>query len=122
MLMLEARMLILSAAWELKSKDVPTFSIEISIFIVGCIAGIIGLFIWKNHRLLAKKGLPECIFGFFIFAIHSLFDALDTICHIDPLDEMLDLWDSLFSIIGLLLIAIGILRISLYGAKIWREL
>lgn len=115
-------MFLFEFTWPPDLKDIPTFSIEVSIFIVGCIAGIIGLFIWKNHRILARKGLPECVIGFFVFAFHSLFDALDTICESASLKENLDLMDSLYSIVGLILIAIGILRISIYGAKIWREL
>ncbi|MHA1131357.1 MAG: hypothetical protein ACTSQI_02530 [Candidatus Helarchaeota archaeon] len=108
--------------WPPDAKDIPTITIELGIFIAGCIAGIIGLFIWKNHRILAKKGLPECVAGFFVFAFHSFFDALDTICEVDPLKENLDTMDSVFSIIALILIAMGIIRISLYGRTIWREL
>lgn len=106
--------------WKLKPDDIPTFSIEIGIFIAGIVAGIIGLFIWKNYRILAKKGLPECVIGFFVFAFHAFFDALDTIAP-DALETNLDLLDSTFSIIGLSLIFVGIIRISLYGAKIWSE-
>lgn len=108
--------------WPPEPQDVPTISIEFAIFIAGLVAGVIGLLIWKNYRTLARKGLPECVFGFFVFAFHSLFDALDTICVNKPLKDNLDLMDSIFSITGLVLIAIGILRISIYGAQIWREL
>jgi len=115
-------MAIFELAWPLPQKDVPTFTIEMGIFVAGCVAGIVALFIWKNYRILAKEGLPECIIGFFLFAFHSLFDAIDTIYEEGSVHDNLDLIDSIFSIIGLVLIAIGILRISLYGAKIWREL
>ena len=113
---------LLQFIWPPDPEDVPTISIEFGIFIAGLVAGIIGLLIWKNNRILAKKGLPECVVGFFVFAFHSLFDALDTICDVDPLGDNLDLMDSVFSIVGLVLIAIGIIRISIYGAKIWKEL
>ena len=115
-------MFIFQFIWPPDAEDIPTFTIEFGIFIAGLIAGIIGLLIWKNHKLLAKKGLPECVVGFFIFAFHSFFDALDTICNADPLQENLDVLDSVFSIVGLALIAVGIIRISLYGRTIWREL
>ncbi|NVM30518.1 MAG: hypothetical protein HWN65_16885 [Candidatus Helarchaeota archaeon] len=113
---------LLNFIWPPEPDDVPTITIELGIFIIGIIAGIIGLLIWKNNRILAKKGLPECVGGFFMFAFHSLFDALDTICVNDILQTNLDLTDSIFSIAGLALIAVGIIRISIYGAKIWREL
>ncbi|NVM55226.1 MAG: hypothetical protein HWN66_16085 [Candidatus Helarchaeota archaeon] len=119
-------MYLLDFIWPPKPGNFPTFIIELGIFIVGIIAGIIGLFIWKNHRILAKEGLPECVIGFFVFAFHSFFDALDTICSEDPigkkLAENLDRLDSIFSIIGLIFITIGIIRISIYGVKIWKEL
>ena len=118
-------MFLLQFIWPPGPDDVSTFIIEIGIFIAGLIAGIIGLFIWKNHRVLARKGLPECVIGFFVFAFHSLFDALDTICdgeNYPILDSNLDSLDSIFSIIGLILIAIGIIRISIYGTKVWKEL
>ncbi|HUY01134.1 MAG TPA: hypothetical protein VMV49_16360 [Candidatus Deferrimicrobium sp.] len=115
-------MFLLQFIWPPAPKDVPTIIIELGIFLAGIVTGIIGVLIWKNHQKLAKEGLPECVIGFFVFAFHSLFDALDTICEVDPLKENLDLLDSVFSIIGLILIAIGILRISMYGVKIWREL
>ncbi len=115
-------MLLLQFIWPPDAEDIPTITIELGIFIAGLVAGIIGLFIWKNNRILARKGLPECVVGFFVFAFHSLFDALDTICDVEPLKENLDFMDSLFSIIGLILIAVGIIRISIYGAKIWKEL
>ena len=108
--------------WPTDPVDVSTFTIEIGIFVAGLIAGIIGLFIWKNYRELAREGLPECVVGFFVFAFHSLFDGLDTIPEFAPLKDNLDLIDSIFSILGLILIAIGILRISIYGAKMWREM
>lgn len=114
-------MFLLDCAWPTDPEDVITISIELGIFAAGIVAGIIGLFIWKNYRVLAKKGLPECVSGFFVFAFHSLFDALDTSCG-DPLKDSFDQLDSIFSIIGLALVALGLLRISLYGAKIWREL
>ena len=107
--------------WPPEVEDIPTFTIEIGIFIAGLVAGIIGFFIWKNHKKLARQGLPECIIGFFIFAFHSLFDALDTICEHDVLQGNLDLFDSIFSIVGLIFIGLGILRISIYGAKKWKE-
>ncbi len=115
-------MFLLEFAWPSDPNEIRTLTIELGIFIVGIIAGIIGLMIWRQHRTLAKKGLPECIMGFFVFAFHSLFDGLDTIATIDPLGDNLDLLDSIFSIVGLILIAIGIIRISLYGSKIWREM
>lgn len=108
--------------WPPDVEDIPTFTIEMAIFIAGIAAAMIAIFIFLNYRKLAKQGLPECIVGFFIFAFHSLFDALDTICEVDLLKDNLDFMDSYFSIIGLILIGIGILRISIYGAKIWKEL
>ena len=115
-------MYVLQFAWPSDPNEITTFSIELGIFFAGIFAGIIGLLIWKNNRILAKKGLPECIAGFFIFALHSLFDGLDTISTSGTLSDNLDLLDSTFSIIGLLLIAVGLLRISIYGSEIWRKL
>jgi uncharacterized membrane protein YiaA len=114
-------MFLMQLVWPPDPEDIPTFSIELGIFIAGCVAGIIGLLIWKNYRTLAKKGLPECVIGFFIFGFHSFFDALDTIAD-KPLRYTLDSLDSIFSIVGLALIALGLLRISIYGKKIWKEL
>ena len=114
-------MFLFEFVWPPEPQDIPTFSIEIGIFLAGIVAGIIGLLIWKSYRVLAKEGLPECVSGFFVFGFHSLFDALDTIAE-KPLRYDLDFMDSLFSIIGLTLIAIGIVRIAFYGREIWKEL
>jgi len=119
-------------------SDVAVLTGELFLVVVGAVIVILSVLIWRNYPVLTKEGFLEIIFGFIAFTLHFLFDALDTIATASEnfyetqglLDVAasfgviygtFDFLDGLFTIIGLLLIAIGILRIAAYGKQLWGE-
>ena len=118
-------------------SDVAVLAGELFLVAVGAVVILFSLLTWRRNPVLAKEGFLEIIFGFIAFTLHFLFDGLDTIAtsstvyyeaqglsglaaSYDALYGTFDFLDGFFAIIGLLLIAIGILRIAAYGKKLWK--
>ena len=119
-------------------SDVAVLTGELFLVVVGAVIVILSVLIWRNYPVLTKEGFLEIIFGFIAFTLHFMFDALDTIAtssenfyetqglldvaaSFGVIYGTFDFLDGLFTIIGLLLIAIGILRIAAYGKQLWGE-
>jgi hypothetical protein len=119
-------------------SDIAVLTGEFFLVAVGVVIVLFSLLTWRRNPVLTKEGFLEIIFGFIAFTLHFLFDAIDTIAtssqdyyeaqgllelaaSFDAIHGTFDFLDGFFAIIGLLLIAVGILRIAAYGRKLWSE-
>ena len=119
-------------------SDVAVLTGELFLVVVGVIIVILSVLTWRKYPVLTKEGFLEIIFGFIAFTLHFLFDGLDTIAtasedyyetqglldvaaSFGAIHGTFDFLDGFFTIIGLLLIVIGILRIAAYGKQLWGE-
>ena len=74
---------------------------------------------FKYPKLSAKSWLTIC-YGLFFLVIHALFDLLDSHdWETEILSDYFNIVDGITYIIGLLLIALGIVKISKKGQEIW---
>jgi hypothetical protein len=113
-------MVQLFAGLTISSDDAFAFSVELVIF-VGFIVITVFLFLLHNKfPQLTKNGWIELIIGTPCLAFKGLFDALDTITQdYDILSDVFDSLDAASMFLGLVFLAIGLLRIAFYSAKIW---
>ena len=107
------------AEWILESKDSLTFTFEITLsvgFIIICVL----LFLLRNRfPQLTKNGWIELLIGSFCLALKGISDGLDTISPTDLLHDIFDILDAGFMILGLIALGIGLLRITIYSARVW---
>ena len=111
--------------WEITPDEKPTIIIEliISVIVIGTLIEL--LYIKIKYPKLTKKGFPILIIGFFIYALHFVFDLLDTVAMKEFNDEntfiylLFDYLDAIFSFIGLFIIGFGFFSIARYGMEIW---
>ncbi|MHA1167838.1 MAG: hypothetical protein ACTSRU_08465 [Candidatus Hodarchaeales archaeon] len=104
----------------LASGDYYLIIIE-STVIVGLLAALVlALIIWSQYKDLASKGWLEICIGIASIMIHGVFDVLDTfIWSIDGFRDLLNVFDGIFFVAGIILITIGIWMIADHGAKAW---
>ena len=107
------------AEWILESKDGLTFTVEITLsvgFIIICVL----LFLLRSRfPQLTKNGWIELLIGSFCLALKGISDGLDTISPTDLLHDIFDALDAGFMILGLIALGIGLLRITIYSARVW---
>ncbi len=111
--------------WEVTPEEMQTLIIEliISLIVIGTLMGLI--FIRKKYRKLTQKGFPILILGYSIYALHFVFDFLDTVAmkKIDGEKTFIylffDYMDAIFSFLGLLIMGFGFFSIARYGMEIW---
>ena len=117
--------MILQEWFEVTPEEMQTFIIEIiiSLIAIGTVVGL--LYIKKKYPKLTKKGFPTLILGYFIYALHFLFDFMDTLA-IKKVDGettiiylIFDYLDAIFSFLGLLIMGFGFFSIARYGMEIW---
>jgi len=103
----------------LDPEDLFLISME-SLIVLGLFtATVISYKIRKKHPRITSEGWTSIVAGIAILMFHAIFDALDTLQFDDFVIDILNLFDGLTFVIGLLLFAYGIYRIAEYGAKQW---
>jgi hypothetical protein len=112
-------MMQIMAEWILEPTDGLTFTIEVTLsvgFVIICVL----LFLLRNRfPQLTKNGWVELLIGAFCLALKGISDGLDTISPTDVLHDIFDIMDAGFMFIGLILLGIGLLRMTIYSARIW---
>lgn len=103
--------------WILETKDILTFSVEVTIFVGFAIISVLLFLFHQRFPQITRNGWIELVIGAPFIALKGLFDALDTINY--SLHDIFDSLEASFLLIGLVLLGIGLLRIALYSAKVW---
>jgi uncharacterized membrane protein len=112
--------------WELAADEFETFIIELILTVIVLFTLIILLVIWKRYKKLTKKGFPVLFVGYALFALHIVFDFLDTLALKEINGQpttiylIFDYLDAILSFIGLFMIGFGFYAIARYGMEIWR--
>lgn len=79
----------------------------------------------KRYPKLTAKGFNGMIGGFMLFALHIVFDFLDTLTtkkvggETTAFYTLMDRMDAIFAFIGLFVIGFAFLNIAKYGMKLW---
>lgn len=103
----------------LDPEDLFLISME-SLIILGLfIATVLSYKIRKKHPRITSEGWTSIVAGIAVLMFHAILDALDTLQFDDFLIDILNLFDGLTFVIGLLLFSYGIYRIAENGAKQW---
>ena len=111
--------------WEITADEKITVIIELIFSLVALFTLIEFAFIKKKYPKLTKKGYGLIFSGVIIFAVHILFDLLDTLAMKKVNGEnsilylIFDYLDAIFSFIGLFAIGFGILQVAKYGMDVW---
>lgn len=103
----------------LDSADLFLFIVEIIIAFGFLVVFLFSLFISTDYHKISKGW--NCVIGglFFIF-LHAVCDVLDTLkWEKRKIRDILDFFDGLFFVVGLLLLAFGILRINKHSKTLW---
>ncbi|MCF2137940.1 MAG: hypothetical protein K9W43_11970 [Candidatus Thorarchaeota archaeon] len=103
----------------LDPQDLPLISIELLIAIGFLMAFIFAFMVQSKHPKLTSKGWNKILAGLFFLMLHGIFDALDTLQFDDFTVDLLNVLDGSCFVIGLLLFALGIYGIAVYGASLW---
>ncbi|MFX0085220.1 MAG: hypothetical protein ACFFAU_06070 [Candidatus Hodarchaeota archaeon] len=104
----------------LERDDLFLISIEFLISIGLLISLVLALKIRSRYPNLTVKGWLEICIGLFGILLHSIFDVLDTLkWNIKDLNDILNVFDGLFFVLGLVLVGIGIMKIANSGATAW---
>jgi hypothetical protein len=104
----------------LEPDDLFLISIEFLISVGLLISLAFALKIRSHYPNLTEKGWLEISTGLLGIFLHSIFDVLDTLkWSIEDLNDLLNVFDGLFFVLGIVLIGIGIMRIANYGAIAW---
>lgn len=111
--------------WEITADEKTTVIIEIIFSLVALFSILLFAFIKKKFSKLTKKGYGLIFLGVVFFAIHILFDLLDTLTmkkvngETSILYLIFDYSDAIFSFIGLFTIGFGFLQVAKYGMEVW---
>ncbi|MHA1244996.1 MAG: hypothetical protein ACTSXA_09745 [Candidatus Heimdallarchaeota archaeon] len=112
-------MMQILAEWFIVNDDRLTFTVEVTLFVGFIFISILLLLLRGRFPQLTKNGWIELLIGAFCIALKGLFDGLDTLVHDDLLHDIFDGTEAAFMFIGLILLGIGLLRITIFSAKIW---
>ena len=112
-------MQIMAENWYIKPDDGFTFTVEITLFVGFIIISILLILLRNKFPQFTKNGWIELLIGSFCLALKGITDALDTIAQKDLLHQIFDSADAGFMFIGLILLGIGLLRITIFSAKVW---
>jgi len=112
-------MMQIMADWIIKPDDGLTFTVEVTLFIGFIIISVLLFLLRGRFPQLTKNGWIELIIGSFCLALKGLTDGLDTIAPDGTLHDIFDGAEAGFMFIGLILLGIGLLRITIFSAKIW---
>ncbi|MHA2426312.1 MAG: hypothetical protein ACXAEF_16100 [Candidatus Thorarchaeota archaeon] len=99
-------------------EDLYLIGIESLIVLGVLVALVIAYLILSRHESIAK-GWNFVVYGLLFILLHSVFDVLDTLQWDDLTVDLLNVGDGVTFLIGLLLFALGIYRIAVFGAKQW---
>ncbi len=103
----------------LDSADLFLFVVEIIIAFGFLVVFLFSLFMSTDYHKISK-GWNFVIVGLFFIFIHAVFDVLDTLKWEKKITrDILDFFDGLFFVFGLLLLALGILRINKHSKTLW---
>ncbi len=104
----------------LEADDLFLISIEFLISIGLLVSLAFALKIRSRFPNLTVKGWLEICIGLLGIFVHGIFDVLDTFkWNIEDLNDILNVFDGLFFVLGLVLVGIGIMKIANYGATAW---
>ncbi len=112
-------MQIMAEGWTIEPKDGLTFTVEITLFIGFIIISVLLFLLRGRFPQLTKNGWIELIIGSFCLALKGITDGLDTIAPDGLLHDIFDSAEAGFMFIGLILMGIGLLRITIFSAKVW---
>ena len=101
------------------AKDGLTFTVEITLFVGFIIITVLLILLRSRFPQLTLNGWIELLIGSFCLALKGIFDGLDTIAPTDLLHDIFDYSEASFMFIGLILLGIGLLRITIYSARVW---
>lgn len=110
---------IMAEGWVIQPKDGLTFAIEITLFVGFIVLSILLLLLRGRFPQLTKNGWIELLIGVFCLALKGLTDGLDTIAPDGLLHDIFDTAEAGFMFIGLILLGIGLLRITIFSVKVW---
>jgi hypothetical protein len=99
--------------------DTITFSVEITLFVGFLVITILLIVFRSRYPQLTLNGWIELLIGSFCLALKGIFDGLDTIAPTELLHAIFDYSEASFMFIGLILLGIGLLRITIYSARVW---
>jgi hypothetical protein len=102
-------------------SDLFLISIEIIISLGLLVALIISLMVRKKFLILANQGWNIVCLGIVCLLLHAIFDAIDTINLADVLIDILNLFDGLFFLLGIIILGFGIFKIANFSAEQWRS-
>ena len=104
----------------LEPDDLFLISIEFLISVGLLTALVFALKIRARYPNLTAKGWLEICTGLLGILLHSIFDVLDTLkWSIEDMTDLLNIFDGLFFVLGIVLVGIGIMKIANYGAIVW---
>ncbi len=104
----------------LDSGDTFLIIIESTVIIGLLVALVIALVIWSQYKEMASKGWLIICGGIASIMIHGIFDVLDTFkWSIDGFRDLLNVFDGIFFVAGIIMITAGIWLIADSGAKAW---
>mgnify|MGYP007065731100 CR=1 FL=1 len=104
----------------LDPEDWFLISMESLIVIGLLIAAMLAYRVTKRYPKLTSHGWSIIILGIVFLIIHSVADVLDTLHFDDLIVDLLNVVDGATFVLGLVLFAIGIYQIAMFGAKQWR--
>jgi hypothetical protein len=100
-------------------EDFFLFGIE-SLIVVGLVVAlIIAVMVQLRYSKTTSIGWGFIFMGLLFLTIHAVFDVLDTLQWEDTMVDLLNVFDGVTFVIGMLLFAVGIYKIAEYGAKQW---
>ena len=99
-------------------EDLFLIGVE-TLIVLGALIALIAAFLVRSRHPKLSQGWNFIILGLVFILLHGIFDVLDTMQLDDLVVDLLNVFDALTFLIGLLLFAMGIYRIAEYGAKQW---
>lgn len=122
--------MLMSIVWDsieqLQEGEELFTAITEGITVIAALSVILVLFYLKfRYSKLTKKGFIEFIIGASIFAVHFLFDLLDTLVTKEINGETttayqaFDILDATFAFIGLFIMGYAFFKIAQYGMELW---
>ena len=112
-------MMQIMADWLIEPDDGLTFTVEVTLFVGFIFISVLLLLLRSKFPQLTTNGWVELLIGAFCIALKGLTDGLDTIAPDGLLHDIFDTAEAGFMFIGLILLGIGLIRITIYSAKIW---
>ncbi len=92
-----------------------------SLIVIGLlVAMMLAYRVTKRYPKLTSHGWSLIIIGIVFLIIHSIADVLDTLQLDDLVVDLLNIIDGSAFVVGLVLFAVGIYQIAVFGAKQWR--